>query len=83
VHRGGWGLHFHLARGFLSALGGAVRMVEVISKSLLRGSKFGGPSEGVCFYGTPLGLPPLSGHDGRNMGMEGVRGGDGGTLVTN
>jgi hypothetical protein len=83
VHRGGQGLHFHLAQGCLSAQGRAVGMVEVSYKSSLRGSESGGSREGVCFLGTPLGLPTLLGHDGREKGMEEVRGGGGGTLVSN
>jgi hypothetical protein len=81
VRRGGRGLHFRLAQGCLSTPGGVVGTTEVSNKSSLRGSESGGPSEGVCFSGAPLGLPMLSGHDGRNRGMEGVRGGGGGMLV--
>jgi hypothetical protein len=58
-------------------------MAEVSYNSLLRDSESGGTSEGLCFSGAPLGLPTLLGHDGRNKGMEGVRGHNGGMLVVN
>jgi hypothetical protein len=57
--------------------------LEVSYKSSLRGNESGGPREGISFPGAPLGLPMLSRHDVRDRGMEGVRGGDGGTMVVN
>jgi hypothetical protein len=77
----GRGLHFWSAQGHMSAPGVAMGVTEMRNYGSPRGCKSSGSGEGINFSSASPTISPLSGHGGRNQGVEGMRAGGGGEVM--